>query len=189
MASSVKNSYKWFLSFFTISLFQQLSKDFLWLSLLTLFCFTWKTFVTDRHIFFQKKFITFSRFFTFQFQSSQSRKVYGKAFVQNHDELILLINFTRKWSEMSPVKITVLKLLVKNQFVMMWSVVMVVFLVTLVSLLTISITLFWHIRFKKCTFLNYCSPINLGKSYLQSEHLFELFSLQIISFKKIHMVV
>lgn len=78
----------------------------------------------------------------FQFQSSQSRKVYGKAFVQNHDELILLINFTRKWSEMSPVKITVLKLLVKNQFVMMWSVVMVVFLVTLVSLLTISITLF-----------------------------------------------
>lgn len=44
-------------------------------------------------------------------------------------------------------------------------------------------------QIQKMYFLNYCSPINLGKSYLQSEHLFELFSLQIISFKKFHMVV
>ena len=48
-----------------------------------------------------------------------------------------------KWSEMSILNINVLKLVFTNKFVRIWSIIVDVFLVTLVGLFTVGIKLFW----------------------------------------------
>ena len=51
-------------------------------------------------------------------------------------------------------KIEVLKLVSTKQFVMIWSIAVAAFLVTLVGLFIIGIILFWYNKFRKfCTFL------------------------------------
>ena len=48
----------------------------------------------------------------------------------------------QKWSEMSILNINVLKLVFTNKFVRIWSIIVDVFLVTLVGLFTVGIKLF-----------------------------------------------
>ena len=47
------------------------------------------------------------------------------------------------WSEISTLNINVLKLVFTNEFVRIWSIIVDVFLVTLVGLFTVGIKLFW----------------------------------------------
>ena len=50
---------------------------------------------------------------------------------------------TRRWSEISILDINVLKLVFTNEFIRIWSIIVEVFLVTLVSFFTVGIRLFW----------------------------------------------
>ena len=84
-----------------------------------------------------------------------------------------------KWSLISLLKISVLKLVSTRQFVMIWSVAAAVLLVTLVRLFIIGVILFWYNKFRKfCTFfqLSWSNTLRL-KSPAIWNFLFDFFVL------------
>ena len=84
-----------------------------------------------------------------------------------------------KWLLISLLKIVVLKLVSTKQFVMIWSIAVAAFLVTLVGLFIIGIILFWYNKFRKfCTFLQLSWP---NTSRLKSPTIWNFLNMNALS--------